>query len=175
MTTAMLTPGKNHWGLGVEVGGSDAKPYFTHGGVNEGFQSLFVAYERYGDGAVIMTNAIGGLEIANEVMRSIAAEYDWPDFQPAVRTLAKIDRSVLEQYVGTYIASPTFSVAYTLEGDQLFAQATGQKRLAIFPESEAKFFMKVVDAEIEFHTDDKGKVDYLVLHQGGHDYKEMKK
>jgi CubicO group peptidase (beta-lactamase class C family) len=175
MTKAMLTPGKNHWGLGVEVGGSDAKPYFTHGGVNEGFQSLFVAYEKDGDGAVVMTNAAGGLEIANEVMRSIAVEYDWPDFQPVVRTLAKVDRNVLERYVGTYIATPTFTVAYTLEGDQLFAQATGQKKFPIFPESESKFFMKIVDAEIEFHADDKGTVDYLVLHQGGHDYKEMKK
>ena len=77
--------------------------------------------------------------------------------------------------MGTYIATATFSVAYTLEGDQLFAQATGQKKFPIFPESESKFFMKVVDAEIEFHVDDKGTVDYLVLHQGGHDYKEMKK
>jgi hypothetical protein len=35
--------------------------------------------------------------------------------------------------------------------------------------------MKVNDSEIDFHTDDKGKVDYLVQHQGGHDYKAMKK
>ena len=73
------------------------------------------------------------------------------------------------------MATPTFSVVYTLEGDQLFAQATGQKKFPIFPESESKFFIKVVDAEIEFHADDKGSVDYLVLHQGGRDYKEMKK
>ena len=175
MTTSMLTPAKNHWGLGVQTGGSDAKPYFTHGGVNEGFQSLLVGYEKGGDGAVVMTNAVGGMEIANELMQSIAIEYGWPDFQPAVRTLVKIDKGVLERYVGTYMATPTFSIAYTLEGDQLFAQATGQKKFPIFPESESKFFMKVVDAEIEFHTNEEGKVDYLVLHQDGHDYKEMKK
>jgi hypothetical protein len=35
--------------------------------------------------------------------------------------------------------------------------------------------MKVVDAETEFHADDKGSIDYLVPHQGGRDYKEMKK
>jgi CubicO group peptidase (beta-lactamase class C family) len=175
MTKAMLTPGKNKWGLGVELGGSDAKPYFMHGGVNEGFQSLFVGYEKGGDGAIIMTNADGGMEIAFEVMRSIAVEYGWPDFQPVVHTLAKVDRSVLERYVGTYMATPTFGVTYTLEGDQLFAQATGQKKFPLFPESESKFFMKVVDAEIEFHTGDKGTVDYLVLHQDGKDHKEMKK
>jgi CubicO group peptidase (beta-lactamase class C family) len=175
MTTAMVTPGKNHWGLGVETGGSDAKPYFTHGGVNEGFQSLFVAYEKDGDGAVVMTNAVGGLEIATQVMRTIAMEYDWPDFQPVRRTLAKVDRSFLERYVGTYMATPTFGVEFTVEGDQLFSQGTGQRKVPVFPESESRFFMKVNDSEIDFHSDDKGKVDYLVQHQGGHDYKAMKK
>ncbi len=175
-TNAMLTPGKNKWGLGVETGGSDANPYFTHGGVNEGFQSLFVAYEKAGgDGAVVMTNSVGGLGIAQDVMRSIAAEYAWPDFQPSVRTLAKVDRSVLQRYVGTFMATPTFSVVYTLEDDQLFAQASGQEKYPIYPEGQSKFFMKVVDAEIDFHTADDGEVDYLVLHQGGQDYKEMKK
>jgi CubicO group peptidase (beta-lactamase class C family) len=175
MTTAMLTSGKNHWGLGVEVGGSDAKPYFTHGGINEGFQSLFDAYEKDGDGAVVMTNSAAGLEIAAQVIRTIAMEYNWPDFQPAHRTLAKVDRSVLERYVGTYMATPTFGVDFTLEGDQLFSQGARQRKVPIYPESESKFFMKVNDAEIDFHTDDKGKVDYLVQHQGGHDYKATKK
>ena len=117
----------------------------------------------------------GGLQIANEIMRSIAVEYAWPDFRPTERTLATVDRSILARYAGTYIATPTFSVVYTLEGDQLFAQATGQAKFPMFPESESKFFMKVVDAEVEFHTGDKGVADYLVLHQGGHDYKEMRK
>jgi hypothetical protein len=31
-----------------------------------------------GDGAVIMTNGDQGGQLANEIMRSIAAEYDWP-------------------------------------------------------------------------------------------------
>jgi CubicO group peptidase (beta-lactamase class C family) len=174
-TAQMLTPGKGNWGLGVELGGSASNPYFTHGGVNEGFQSLFVGYEHTGEGAIVMTNAVGGMQIANEIVRSIAVEYAWPDFRPTERTLAKVDSAILARYPGTYVATPTFGVVYTLEGDQLFAQATGQAKFPIFPESNSKFFMTVVDAEIEFHTDDKGFVDYLILHQGGHDYKEMRK
>ena len=72
------------------------------------------------------------------------------------------------------MATPTFGVTYTLERDQLFCQASGQEKYPIFPEGPSKFFMKVVDAEIEFHAKDDGKVDYLVLHQDGQDYKEMK-
>lgn len=60
-TREMLTAGLGHWGLGLEIGGSASNPYFSHGGVNEGFESLFLAYEQGGDGAVVMTNAQGGI------------------------------------------------------------------------------------------------------------------
>jgi hypothetical protein len=53
-------------------------------------------------------------------------------------------------------------------------QATGQAKLPLFAESEAKFFLKIVDAQIEFFRDDKGEVTNLVLHQGGRDVKGMK-
>ena len=78
----MLTPGKNQWGLGVETGGAVGHPYFTHSGANEGFQCDLVAYDN-GDGAVIMTNSDNGGQLATEILRTIAHEYGWSDFQPA--------------------------------------------------------------------------------------------
>ena len=38
----------------------------------------------------------------------------------------------------------------TREGDQLFAQATGQGKAPIYAESDRRFFYKVVDAQITF-------------------------
>jgi CubicO group peptidase (beta-lactamase class C family) len=73
MTRQMLTPGIGHWGLGLEIGGADSNPYFSHNGANAGFQNIFVAYEKSGEGAVVMTNGdVGGL-LGDEVMHSIAA------------------------------------------------------------------------------------------------------
>ena len=169
LTQQMLTPGKGNWGLGLEIGGSSAKPYFSHGGVNEGYESLFVAYEHDGDGAVVMTNAQGGSRLASEVMRSVAVAYDWPDYRPAVRTQIKLDPDVLSRYVGTYQLTPNFSVTFSLEGDQLMTQASNQPKLPIYPESDRKFFLKVVDAEVEFFTDDKGQVSYPYLLHNGHE------
>ncbi len=63
----------------------------------------------------------------------------------------------------------------TLEGDQLITQITGQPKVPIFAESEMKFFPKVVDAEIEFFKNENGQVTHLVLRQGGHDIKALKK
>jgi hypothetical protein len=38
-------------------------------------------YLEGGRGAVVMTNGDQGGALATEIMRSIAVEYDWPDFQ----------------------------------------------------------------------------------------------
>jgi CubicO group peptidase (beta-lactamase class C family) len=84
MTLEMLTPGTRHWGLGLEIGGSGFNPYFSHGGANEGFRNIFVAYETSGDGAVVMTNGDSGSLLGDEVIRSIATEYRWPDYGRSV-------------------------------------------------------------------------------------------
>jgi CubicO group peptidase (beta-lactamase class C family) len=173
-TRQMLTPGMGNWGLGVEIGGSASNPYFTHGGVNEGYESLFAAYEHGGDGAVVMTNAQGGSRLASQIMSSIAVAYDWPDFRPAVRTQVKLDPETLDRYVGTYEITPQFSITFTRDGNQLMTQATNQSKLPIYPESDRKFFLKVVDAEVEFFTGDNGQVSYLILHQNGHETKAVK-
>jgi tetratricopeptide (TPR) repeat protein len=54
-------------------------------------------------------------------------------------------------------------------------QATGQPKFPLFAESDTKFFLKVVDAEVEFFKNEKGEVTYLMLHQNGRDTKAVKK
>jgi hypothetical protein len=83
----------------------------------------------------------------------------------------KVDPAVLARYVGTYQLAPNFSVTFTLEGDQLMTQATNQPTFPVYPESQTKFFLKVVNAEVEFVTDEKGQVNAVILHQGGQDHK----
>jgi len=86
-------------------------------------------------------------------------------------TAIVLPRETLESYVGTYQLRPGFDLTITLEGDQLSSQATGQVKLPIFAEAEKEFFLKAVDAQIEFFRDASGAVTHLVLHQGGHDLK----
>jgi CubicO group peptidase (beta-lactamase class C family) len=175
MTRQMLTPGKGNWGLGLEIGGSKDNPYFSHGGANEGFRCIFVAYEKTGEGAAIMTNGDNGGPLGDEIMRSIASEYGWPDYKPEIRTAISVDPKILAGYTGTYHLFPNFDLVVTLENGQLITQATGQGKLPIYAESETKFFATAVLAEIEFVRDAQGKVTDLILHQGGHDMKAPKK
>ena len=76
---------------------------------------------------------------------------------------------VFEGYVGRYQLAPNFILTITREGNHFFEQATGQPKAEIFPESERDYFLKVVDAQISFVTDSKGRATELVLHQGGVD------
>jgi CubicO group peptidase (beta-lactamase class C family) len=88
---------------------------------------------------------------------------------PAEREAAKVDPALYDAYVGDYELQPGFVLSVTREGDRLMTQATGQPKVEIFPSSETEFFLKVVDARITFVRGPEGKVDQLVLHQGGRD------
>ncbi len=90
---------------------------------------------------------------------------------PAERTVAAVDPSGYDALVGVYQLAPGFDFAITREGregEQLFAQATGQPKLEIYPESPTRFFLKAVDAQIDFVVEN-GRAVSLVLHQGGQD------
>lgn len=175
MVRQMLTPGMGNWGLGVQIGGSEAMRYFSHGGANEGFRNLFVAYEKSGEGAVVMTNGDNGGQLGDELMHSVAAEYGWPDWKPEVRTTVKVDEKTLERYAGTYQIRPGFDLVVTVENGQVITQATGQPKFAVYAESESKFFPLDFPAVLEFVRDGEGKVNTLVLHQGGQDMKAPRK
>jgi len=78
-----------------------------------------------------------------------------------------VDGAILEKYVGEYELQPGFSIVFTREGNRLFTQATGQPKFEVFAESETRFFLKVVDAQVEFVADEDGKVNKMILYQGG--------
>lgn len=81
----------------------------------------------------------------------------------------ELDAAELKKYIGTYELQKGFEIEITTEGKQIFAQATGQSKFEIYPEKEDTFFLKVVEASIDFTKDSLGKVISLTLHQGGRD------
>jgi CubicO group peptidase (beta-lactamase class C family) len=93
----------------------------------------------------------------------------WNKTNKPVPTVMEIDvdESILDTYVGDYELGPNFILTITREKNQLITQATGQGKIEIFAESETKFFVKVIDAQLEFIKDTSGKVVRLILTQGG--------
>ncbi|HLK66638.1 MAG TPA: serine hydrolase [Bryobacteraceae bacterium] len=163
----MLTPGLNHQGLGPGTGGTAEHPYFTHGGANEGYRCNLIAYNA-GDGVVIMTNGDNGGELASEILRSVAREYNWPDFRPVEHAVITPDPKVVASYVGVYRSSPS-NFFVTGEGAHIYGQLGNQRKLELLPESDHEFFVKEVNAQFTFETDGQGKAARLILHQNDTD------
>jgi len=167
-TKLMLTPyvGKSN-GLGVFIDEKGGLKYFQHGGSNAGFRCQYFGSLEGGNGVVIMINSDNG-EIIPEIVNSVATVYQWKDFyQPQIKKLAEVSEDVLQSYVGEYQITPQFILTITREGKQLKGQATGQPVVDLFPGTPNKFFLKVVQAELEFVKDESGLVNKAILYQGG--------
>lgn len=86
---------------------------------------------------------------------------------PAARKEITLAEEKLDKLLGVYELGPGFQLTVTREGTQMFMQATGQGRAEAFAESETKFFLKVVDAQLEFAIGDDGRAASVTLFQGG--------
>ena len=53
------------------------------------------------------------------------------------------------------------------DGDRVYAQLTDQPKFEIYPKCATEFFWKVVDAQVTFVKDARGKVTKAVHHQNG--------
>ena len=88
---------------------------------------------------------------------------------PVERTEIDVAQEILATYVGNYRLNDEMDIAVTLEEGTLYVEPTGQGKYPIFAESEVKFFLKVVEAQMTFTKNDAGEVDGMILHQGGQD------
>ena len=86
---------------------------------------------------------------------------------PKDRVAIKLEPKILDAYVGQYELTPEAIFTIRRDGENLRAQLTGQPSVPILPESETDFFYTVVDAQLTFVKDAKGKVTELVLPQNG--------
>lgn len=170
----MTTPFKEDYAFGLAVRTAKNHKMIAHGGGIEGFNTQLAYYPEDKLVVAVLGNLNGSApgEIADKLA---AVAHGEKVVLNSERKEITVSPKILATYVGTYQLSPDFSITMTLEGDHLMTQATGQQKLELYAETETLFFLKVVDAQVEFFKNDKGEVTYLVLHQNGRDTKGLKK
>ncbi|MGH7443887.1 MAG: serine hydrolase, partial [Longimicrobiales bacterium] len=166
----MLTIEAGEYGLGFGLDREDHALWFAHGGANHGFRAYFAALADDGRGAVVMTNGDGGSDLAMEIMRAIAHEYDWPGFQPNERAAVALDSAQMRTLAGTYRAAipgddDPLVIEIARDGDQLVANvpAAGWRGRPLRASAPDTLFFLENSAVLAFERDAAGEVRAVVV------------
>ncbi len=152
------------YGYGLMPGEIRGHEAVTHGGGIFGFVTYGVYLPEDDIYVAVLCNSTAlKPEMVGKKIAAMAAG----DPLPELKKIVLADYDIYDDYVGEYELAPEFVIAITRRGDRLFGQATGQPAFELFPASETLFFLTVVEAELSFVRNENGKVNTLVLDQGG--------
>src|SRR5690554_1106055 len=150
-------------GLGWFIMEKEEDTIIWHGGLTGGYATFSGFIKDKNIAVVVLSNSVANIDDIGMHILDSTSELITPKLYATV----EVADSTLEEYVGDYELTPDFILSITKNGNQLNAQATGQGRNPIFPESDKKFFFKIVDARIEFNRNKKGEVESVTLFQAG--------
>jgi CubicO group peptidase (beta-lactamase class C family) len=164
----MTTPFRSDYAMGFMVQTRNGRRAISHGGGIEGFNTAASYWPDEKLSVIVLANLNGQApeEIANDLAAIVHGE---PITLPSERRETTISAEALKRFAGVYELQPGVNLTITLAGDHLTAQLTGQPQLRLYAASARKFFLKEVDAQVDFAEDASGKVTGATIHQGGHD------
>ncbi len=154
--------------LGVFVQQKGAEQYFTHSGVNQGFQADFYGSFSSGRGVVVLTNSDNGLQLIREIVNSVAVTYGWEGFYaPIEKQLIAVSEPQLAGYTGDFTTDDgAMTIQISQQNQSLWLKARRAERL--YPIGPDTFMIaSSPNDQIVFLSSRKdGKMDTLEVHQG---------
>lgn len=182
MAHEMLAPGLGSRGLGPAISGAGQTSRFGHDGFNEGFESSFIAYERRGQGAVVMANSGFAFMLIKEVLSSVSRVYGWPDYgattqQPPSamiqqQPVSPVSAEVLGAAAGHYLSGGTRITIYS-DGNRLLLEWPTNGVAEVFAVPGGRFFCPpltfsdVGSPWLKFVRDSKGIVTKILAGDDG--------
>lgn len=159
-------------GLAWFVTAAGGRVLTHHDGGTFGFASSLFVDRAAGRAGLVLANAAVPLDdLARHLLdatlplRDLAAEAAAAQAATQAPAIA-LPATTLAPLAGVYALNPQFKVTVTVDGDRLFAQATGQGAFELFARSPRQFFARVTPLEIHFEGD-AGAPPAFELRQGG--------
>jgi CubicO group peptidase (beta-lactamase class C family) len=165
MTREMLRRQAGAFGLGFSLEYGDGWLAFSHGGANEGYRAMLYAFADRGQGVAIMTSGDAGAQLAGEIIRAVAEEYDWPARQAIVRDIVPIAAAELAAFAGYYTGrmdDRTVSVRISIEDGTLRSAGIPIGTRTLHHAGHDVFFHMDAPAEVRFQRDAQGRVAGLL-------------
>jgi CubicO group peptidase (beta-lactamase class C family) len=166
----MTTPFKSDYAFGVVVRTANGRKVVQHGGGIDGFNTFLAYYPDNQLTVAVLAN------INNETPGQLAGNLAELAHGGVVKLTSErkqvaLPVATLAKYAGSYEVAPGVNMIMKLDGDHLTTQLPGQQAFPVFAESETKFFLKVVDAQVEFFMGASGAVTHAVMYQNGRERK----
>lgn len=162
----MLTKHQGNWGLGPSLDGDDDELVFEHGGKNAGFSNDMFAYAHRGQAAIVMTSGDNGTQLAGEIMRAIADQYQWRGQTEWIEPV-ELNQDQLGKFSGEYkltMNGRTLKVRIEVEKDGLRVTIPAQLAIKQFTAIGETRFVDLSDGtKVEFTQDQDGSVDGFTL------------
>ena len=166
---------KIDYAFGLVIGNYKGLKVVEHSGGDAGYRSHVMRFPDRKFAVVILSNlaAFNPTGMARKVVDLYLADQlkpEAPKVKAPERTTATVNPEIYDAYVGRYELQGRAAgriVSITKENGKLMAQPNGQPKSELVPESETRFFLRVVDAEVTFQRDEKGKVMQFTLQQDG--------
>jgi CubicO group peptidase (beta-lactamase class C family) len=136
-----------------------------HNGATGGYHAFigFTADHRHG--VVVLTNTTEPVDDLGFATLEPGAPLTTST--AATQKTITLDAAALAGYVGHYQLAPGAIFDITLKDGQMRVQLTGQRAVPIYASARDRFFVKVVDAKIDFERDANDNIIALILHQNG--------
>jgi hypothetical protein len=151
---------------GWHVQSKDGNSIIWHNGGTGGYRTYMGFDPKARTGVVVLANvstAAGPDDIGRHLLN---ASYPLTKVDaPVEHKEITLDAKTLDRYVGTYQMDRYVLMTMSRDGQRIYTELTGQPKFEVFPESERKFFLKVVDAQLTFDVD----AQRVTLHQNGND------
>lgn len=162
---AMFSPGKAPYGFGWEIKEKGGRKEISHSGSIDGFVSNIIRFP--GEDACIIFLSNYFESKGPQICKSLTALLFGESYElPKERKPVTLPAEVLQRYAGRYGLEGGPVLTITAEGGKLSGKLGNQPPFEMLAESETQFFVKVVDADVEFQKDAAGAITGVALKQG---------
>lgn len=179
MTTRyVLTDGDTtSYGFGLGIDEWRGLRRIHHGGADVAHRSMLRYFPAIDAGVLTLSN--NATFNSNAMSDDVAEAFFGAELEPEAGSVADADDGFdpdsydpedFDDLAGRYALEemPAFVMRFWRDDDDLFTQATGQRRLPLRPTSDSTFALTGVEASVTFHHTADGEVESLTLHQNGH-------
>ena len=169
--TAVLANGqKVDYALGLGIGKFRGLRTISHGGSDAGYRSHVLWFPDQQFGVTVLSNLanFNPGNIANKIAEvylepKMSAQAEKP--KPAERKYITLEPGALDQYAGTYRLDVGL-ITMTVKDGRLMGAPQGQPPAELKPIAAGKFYVEMIDGEVEFAPKPGGKMSMKLTNAG---------